>query len=355
MRVAMVANAAATHTQRWARAMAASGHDLRVLSVRDHRIEGVEVVPYLKNQSAHLSRSVLAAGYVRLRYGLARALDDFDPDVVHAHYASTNGYIAALATSKPTILTVWGTDVVPKPGRSLSRLQKYRVRKAIGNASVVTSASKFMAEHVLAILPDTTVQIVPFGVDPSLFAPAPMPDNKDLLIAKSLEPRYGISFVIEAMGRVIESVPDATLIIAGDGSLRGDLERLAKRSRASIRFIGRVEHDDLPGHMAAATAIINPTIVDESFGVVVLEAQAVGRPVVSTSVGAVPDVCIPDQTALLVPPQDPAAMANAIIDVLQGRRLQDASSIGPRFVADGFTWQASVAMMNQLYSATADA
>ena len=355
MRVAMVANAAATHTQRWARAMVGCGHELRLFSVRDHPIEGVEVVAFLKTQSADPSRAALAAGYLRLRYGLTQQLDSFDPDLVHAHYASTNGYITALVTRKPTILTVWGTDVVPRPGRSLSQPQKYRSQKAIKSASVVTSASEFMADHVRAIVPDAAIEIVPFGVDASLFAPAPKQDNQDLLIAKSLETRYGIGFVIEAMERVIDSVPDAKLIIAGDGTLRADLERLAAKSPADIRFIGKIDHDALPAHMAAAALIINPTIVEESFGVVVLEAQAVGRPVVSTRVGAVSDVCIEGQTALLVPPRDPDAMADALIDVLKGRRLQDAFSVGPRFVEDGFTWQESVAKMNELYSVATDA
>lgn len=350
MRIAMVANAAATHTQRWARAAALSGHEVRLFSVRDHAIEGVEVVSYVKPRAVRPSRIALAAGYARLRYGLAADLDRFDPDVVHAHYASTNGYVVALATSKPTILTVWGTDVVPKPGRSLSPAQKHRVAKAIENASIVTSASEFMANHVRAIMPNKVIEIVPFGVDMSLFVREPLPDNQDLLIAKSLEHRYGIGFVIEAMDMVVASVPAATLTIAGDGTQRQALERLAAKSAAEIHFLGKVDHDELPSHMAAAAAIVNPTIVDESFGVVVLEAQAVGRPVVSTRVGAVPDVCIEGQTALLVPPRDPIAMADAIIEVLQGRRLHDAPSIGPSLVRAKFTWEASVARMNQLYA-----
>lgn len=355
MKVAMVANAAATHTQRWARAMEGCGHEVRVFSVRDHPIEGVDVVPYLKEESTHPSRVALAGGYIRLRYGLAGQLDRFSPDIVHAHYASTNGYIVAMSTSTPTILTVWGTDVVPRPGRSLSPAQKHRARKAIENASVLTSASEFMAEHVRTIVPRKPIEIVPFGVDPSLFAATPMPDNQNLLVAKSLEPRYGVRYVIEAMSRVNESVPGAALTIAGDGSLRRSLERLAADSAADIRFIGKVNHDELPTHMAAAAAIINPTIVDESFGVVVLEAQSTGRPVVATRVGAVADVCLEDQTALLVPPRDSVAMADAIIAVLDGQRLQEAASIGPSFVAEGFTWQESVEKMNHLYSTTANA
>jgi glycosyltransferase involved in cell wall biosynthesis len=335
--------------------MAKTGHEVRLFSVRDHAIEGVDVVSYLDASSAQPSRFKLASGYARLRFGLAKALKVFDPDIVHAHYASTNGYIVAGATMKPTILTVWGTDVIAPPGRTLSSTQRHRAARAISSASVVTSASEFMAGHVKAIASDADVKVIPFGVDTSLFAPSPPPDVPLVLVAKSLEPRYGIEHVIEAMDLVAASIPGASLTIAGAGSLRGRLEGHAERSRADIRFVGRVPHGELPTLMASAAVIVNPTVVDESFGVVILEAQAIGRPVVATRVGAVPSVCLEDRTALLVPPRDQGAMATAIIAVLERRALSDAPLLGPVFVDRNFTWRRSVEQMNDLYIATADA
>lgn len=351
----MVANAAATHTQRWALAMAETGHDVRVFSVRHHRIDGVDVDAVLPRDVVVVPRVPLAVAYTRFRLTLGRKLTAFRPDIVHTHFASTNGYIAARTTTMPTILTVWGSDVVPRPGRSLSPLKRLRDRIAIEHASIVTSASPFMARHVEAIVPGASVEIVPFGVDLKLFSPTPRPNNHHLIVAKSLEPRYGIAYVIEAMASVVSSVPDATLTVAGDGSLRRKLERLANNSPADIRFIGKVDHDDLPKYMADAAIVINPTIVEESFGVVVLEAQAIGRPVISTRVGAVPDVCVEGGTALLVPPRDPDAMAQAIVAVLTGTRLSEAATLGPRFVTDSFSWEASVAKMDTLYRTAADA
>ena len=350
----MIANAAATHTMRWASAMAHEGHEVLLLSVRDRHIEGVDVVSFLGAHNADPSRTALAAGYTRLRLGLARELASFGPDVVHAHYASTNGYIAALAHARPVLLTVWGTDVVPKPGGSLSAAQRHRARRAIEHASVVTSASPFMADHVRRIVPDVPVEIVPFGVDLDLFRSATPPTGYGVLIAKSLEHRYGIDIAIEAMAEVVRVVPGAHLTIAGDGSQRASLEREAASSTAPVRFLGTVPHAELPLLMTRSAVVVNPTIVDESFGVVVLEAQAVGRPVASTRVGAVPDVCIEGSTALLVPPHDPHAMAVAIIEALTGG-LPDAAEIGPPFVQEHFSWQDSVAEMSALYSVVADA
>jgi glycosyltransferase involved in cell wall biosynthesis len=350
----MIANAAATHTKRWATAMANEGHDVRLLSVRHRNIEGVDVVSFASNHDTDPSRTGLAAGYARLRLGLPKELASFGPDIVHAHYASTNGYIAALAHAGPTLLTVWGTDIIPKPGGSLSATHRHRARRAIEHASLVTSTSPFMASHVRDLVPDAPVEIVPFGVDLDLFSPSQPPAGYGVLIAKSLEQRYGIDVVIDAMDEVARAVPDASLTIAGDGSRRGFLEKKAADCAAPVQFMGAVPHGDLPALMSRSAVIVNPTVVDESFGVVILEAQAIGRPVVSPRVGAVPDVCLEGRTALLVPPHDPHAMATAIIETLQGG-LPDAPDDGPRFVREQFTWKASVDRMNALYSVVADA
>jgi glycosyltransferase involved in cell wall biosynthesis len=354
MKVAMIANAAATHTKRWAAAMANEGHDVRLISVRHRDIDGVDVVSFASHHSTDPSRTGLAAGYARLRLGLPKELASFGPDIVHAHYASTNGYIAALARARPTLLTVWGTDVIPKPGRGLSASHRHRARKAVEHASLITSTSTFMARHVRNLVPGTQVEIVPFGVDQALFSPSPPTTGFEILIAKSLEQKYGIDVVIAAMDEVVRAVPGARLTIAGDGSQRAFLEKRAADSVAPVKFIGAVPHGDLPALMSRSAVVVNPTVVDESFGVVILEAQAVGRPVVSPRVGAVPDVCIEGRTALLVPPHDPHAMATAIVDSLQDG-LPDAANEGPRFVSERFTWKASVDMMNALYSVVADA
>lgn len=345
----MVANAASTHTQRWSRAMAERGHTVAVFSVRHNPIEGVEVVSTIPHNHNTRSTSAIAAGYIKLRRTLGPKLKAFQPDLVHVHYASTNGYITALVGTRPTLLTVWGTDVVPRPGKNLSALQRHRVRRAIAHADIVTSTSEFMANHVRNVAEPKRMELVPFGVDLAQFKPTPAPRSKTVLVAKSLEPRYGIGFVITAMEIVSKSMPGARLVIAGDGSLRSQLEETAAASPAHVSFRGHVPHDDLAAAIASADIVVNPTVVDESFGVVVLEAQAMGRPVVATRVGAVPTVCIEDETAILVEPSNPRAMATAILEVLRGERLQQAGAAGPAFVRQGFDWNRSITEMEHLY------
>jgi len=349
MRIAFIANAAATHAQRWAAAMAYRGHEVRLYSVRHAAIAGVDVISTVDTDNARPSPFEIARGYARLRTRIPKEAARFDPDVVHVHYASTNGYIASLAHLRPVVLTVWGTDVVPRPERRLSVSARYRAGRAIRHADIVTSTSDFMADHVRKLSEPKRLEIVPFGVDTDRFAPAPPPADPIVLVAKSLEARYGVDHVIRAMPRVIDVVAGARLVIAGDGRLRSSLEALAARHNVPTVFLGKVPHRELPDQIAAAAVVVNPTIVDESFGVVVLEAQAVGRPVVTTRVGAIPTVCIEGDTATLVPPGDERAMASALIDVLQHRTLTRALIQGPPFVSENYSWSASVEAMESLY------
>lgn len=343
MKILTIANAASAHTVRWTQALADRNHDVTVLSVRNRPIDGVEVIGMSEDPNPNGAR--LVAGYVRLPFAISRRKSD----VVHAHYASTNGYAVAVARATPTVLTVWGTDVVPKPGRELRNTQRHRARVAIRHADAVTSASPYLADAVEKIVPAVETTIVPFGVDTKKFRThGPSPARPTVLIAKNLEDKYGVEYVIRAMQIVGSEHATARLVVAGDGRRRALLERMAQDAGVEATFLGRVDHDDLPGLMADASVVVNPTIVDESFGVVLLEAQAVGRPVVTTAVGNVANVTIPGTTAVLVPPNDPTALATAVSSVLRGEALVDAASAGPSFVADHFEWNACVDKMEQL-------
>lgn len=347
MKILMVANARATHSQRWSRALADRGHEVVVASVRDAEIDDVDVRPLL--DGPRTSTAQLVIGYLRLPQHVASLVREFRPSVIHAHYASTNGYAVARANTAATVLTTWGSDVVPKPGKDLlPPLQRLRARRAVSHADAVTAASPFLAGHVKSLVPEVEVEIVPFGVDTRLFAPGPTPSGSTVLVAKALEQRYGIEYVIDAIGIVADVVPEAELWIAGGGSRRSYLEAYARRLGAPVRFLGPVPNNEIADLMRQSRVVVNPTVVDESFGVVLLEAQSVGRAIVSTDVGAVGDVVRVDETALLVPPREPAAMAEALIRVLSGDALANAGSIGPRFVADGYSWQGSVDAMESI-------
>jgi glycosyltransferase involved in cell wall biosynthesis len=139
-----------------------------------------------------------------------------------------------------------------------------------------------------------------------------------VLVARNLEPIYDNATALRAFGIVKNSYPALQLIIAGTGPERQALEKtVAELGLAdAVTFTGRVDNENMPALYRKAQVMLNPSLVDNMPNSV-LEALASGVPVVSTNVGGVPYVVEHDKTALLVPPQDPQAMATAIIALLK--------------------------------------
>ena len=134
-----------------------------------------------------------------------------------------------------------------------------------------------------------------------------------------LEPVKGVDMLIEAMGYL---PPGVNLAIAGDGSARADLERLAERlAPGRVRFLGRI--DDMPALFGAADVCALPSRA-EGLPLSLLEAQATGCPVVATDVGGMPDAVDPE-SGRVVPSGDPRALAEALAAVLAA-----VPGIGPR-------------------------
>lgn len=356
MRICIIANARAVHTQRWASAYAQRDHEVHVLSIRGATIPGVDVhtVAVGPENSSSLIWSFLS--YLRLLLSIRRSVAVIAPDVVHAHYVTTNGYFASHA-GRPYLLTAWGSDVIPPDGKRLGFLQRTLARRALARATTVTSASRYLAEWIERIAPDVGTEIVPFGVDTEDFHPNLERRRGRLTIGvvKSLERRYGVDDALKAMPAVLAVDSDAVLVIAGGGRLLNDLESLATELgiAASVQFLGAVPHESVPDLMRSLDVLVNPTVVPESFGVVILEGEATAVPVVATDVGGVREVCVADETAFLYPAGDSDALAQILVTLAGDEDLRAAMGKRGRRHAGLFPWSTAVDHMLRLLSRVA--
>jgi glycosyltransferase involved in cell wall biosynthesis len=143
-----------------------------------------------------------------------------------------------------------------------------------------------------------------------------------VVVARNLEPIYGLTTALQAMAIVRQSYPGAMLTVAGSGPQKAELLAQAATLGLSgaVHFPGRVDHADMPALYARADCALNPSTVDNMPNSV-LEAFASGVPLVSTDVGGVPDIVTDGINGLLVPAGDPQAMAAALIRVLGDREL----------------------------------
>ncbi|WP_233567678.1 glycosyltransferase [Cohnella faecalis] len=132
--------------------------------------------------------------------------------------------------------------------------------------------------------------------------------------------RMGIDRLIRAMAKVKSDVPGAKLVIAGDGTMRSELERLTAELGLgdSVRFVGRVSNEDLVRWYQAADFSIVPTVTLEGFGLVTVESLACGTPVLGTPNGGTKEILEPFHPELLFRDDSPEALAYTISAVLRG-------------------------------------
>jgi colanic acid/amylovoran biosynthesis glycosyltransferase len=205
-------------------------------------------------------------------------------DIVHAHWLPAGA--VALATGRPFVVQLWGTDV------ELARRVPWAARPVLRRARLVVCASTALADEARR-LGARQVRVIPSGVD----LPASVGEEADppeILFAGRLSPEKGVLELVEAA----RGLP---LVVAGDGPLRDRVP--AAR--------GWVPHDALELLYARAAVVACPSR-REGFGVACAEAMAHGKPVVASAVGGLLDLVADGETGLLVPPGDVAALRAAL-------------------------------------------
>jgi glycosyltransferase involved in cell wall biosynthesis len=142
-----------------------------------------------------------------------------------------------------------------------------------------------------------------------------------LVVARSLEKRNNIACVIEAFALVKQKYPRAEMVIAGDGSQREELERLAAREKLNgVTFAGGVSHHELSRHFAEDDVYVNASSID-GLPISLLEALAVGLSVVTTGAGGIPGIINDGINGLIVRPNDPSGLADGIIRLVESPEL----------------------------------
>jgi glycosyltransferase involved in cell wall biosynthesis len=164
-----------------------------------------------------------------------------------------------------------------------------------------------------------------------------------------LEPEKGHTTLIDAWPRVLRAVPDAYLLIVGEGSRREALEHQVAELGIGSRVIFTGRRDDVPAVTAALDVAALPSY-REAQGLTILEAMALSRPVVASNVGGIPEMVEDGRTGLLVPPHDPEALAAAITRLLVDHPLADMlARAGHDLVHERFCLEMMVRSIEDLY------
>jgi glycosyltransferase involved in cell wall biosynthesis len=175
------------------------------------------------------------------------------------------------------------------------------------------------------------------------------PGSQIVGVVARLEPEKGHPTLLEAWPLVLRQVPDAYLVVVGEGGRRAELERQSRDLRIAHRVVFTGRRDDVPAVTAALDVAVLPSY-REAQGLTILEAMAMSRPVVASKVGGIPEVIEDGVTGLLVPPHDPAALAAAIVSLLTDHARADTiGRAGHDLVRDRFCIQLMVREIEAIY------
>ena len=327
------------------------------LGVRD--IDGV-TVRYLPTPLPAKSPGAALRFLLRLPSAWRRWTDArrrFEPDLLHVHCFGPNGaYALAMGrrSTLPLIITSHGETVADDHAVfERSALLRRALRRGLAAAVEVTAPSQFViddlrANHGLiggAVVPNGVVLETPDGAETQT------PRGRYLLGVGRLGRMKGFDLLINAFAHA-NLAPDIRLVIAGDGPEHARLHEAAEQLGvgARVELAGRLDAAAVARAMSNALAVVVPSRM-EAFGIVALEAWRSGAPLIMTNRGGAPEFVNDGSDAILVDPEDTAALGDALTCVCADDRLRSQLVVAGRERVVEFTWARVAHAYERLYAA----
>ncbi len=347
MRLLVLGNARAVHTVRWCEWFRAAGHDVLLATLE----QSEQPRPYER-----VLKTVSGPSFIRYPLAtrsLGALVRDFAPGLVNAHFLPGYGLLAALcAAARPLVTTVWGSDVLLNPDRSM--FHRARARYALGRADLITCDSPVLTDALvdLGVSLDKIIE-EPMGIDPELFYPASSrpAEGQPLRIVsiRRHEPLYGLPVLLRALKELCDRGMLFRATLAGGGSqssvLRAQCEELGLAG--SVEILGALEPRRLADLLREADLYLS-TSVSDSTSVSLLEAMACGAfPVVSHIPGNL-DWIKHGVNGLLFPHGDSLALADCIGIAAEHKALR-AESVEKnlKIIADRAVWNDNMGRVEQ--------
>lgn len=281
----------------------------------------------------------------------SKKIEDFKPDIVHAHHISFILSPAVLAAARksgiPVVMTVHDFHLVCPRARFIHRdgrpcpygfgVKCFLTRCAWSPYHLYAAAKLWLHRKLIAryvghfISPSRVlahwlehnaglqrVEVVPNFVGSSASSPVPVPENRTILFVGRLHAAKGVEYLVRAMPVILREVPDARLVIAGEGEQGEYLRRLCSDLGVSdrVEFAGWKGEEEMGAFYDAAQLVCLPSIWMENCPLVLLESIARRRPAIASDIGGVPELVRDGETGFLFEPGDPADLADKAVRLL---------------------------------------
>ncbi|MDR3587453.1 MAG: glycosyltransferase [Desulfosporosinus sp.] len=346
MRLCFLGDAGSIHMQRWIHYFLQAGYQVDVISFRPCEIQGAIVLLVAQGHGGRLA-------YVKSVFKIRRLIREIQPDLLHAHYATSFGLLALVSGFKPLVVTAWGSDVLVAPKESM--VLKLIVEQVLKHADALTSDSSNMSERIRELLNghECILKTITMGVSRDWFEQIPDQEKKPLQIVslRGHQTNYNIDVLIRAMVEVTRAVPEAQLIVAGEGPETEELKALSSSlgMEANVHFVGQLPHEAVQSYLNESSISASVPTSDAT-AVSLLETMACGSFPIVTDLPANREWVEDNVNGLLVPVKDSNALAAAIIRALGDASFRDkAGEINRQRVGNKAIWEDNMGEVEELY------
>lgn len=260
----------------------------------------------------------------------------------------------------PLIVTLHGYDVTMHDkyrAKTLpGRLYLARREELWEHAALFLCVSEHLREKAIEVgFPKEKLRAHYIGIDRTAFTPEAKPEQDMVLFVGRLIPNKGVAHLLHAMQYVQRQRPSAKLVIVGDGLLRSSLEKMASELKVTCEFAGAKPASAVREYLRQATVLCAPSVTaingeSEGLGMVGLEAQAMGRPVVGFRTGGIPEAVRHEETGLLAAEGDSPKLSEYILRYLNDTAFWQASSTrAVQWIGERFDLQKQTAILEDIY------
>ena len=345
------------HVSQLAHALTEAGHQVKVLAPHSPARECIEVdafVPLGRSVPVPSGGSIARVSLSWWLYRRVREiLEQESFDIIHLH--------EPLAPVLPLcVLECSNTVNVGTFHAYYNRQHLYRFSQPIikrwhqrlhGGIAVSPAAHKYVHNFF-----PREYRIIPNGIDVDHFAhnAQPWPQFQDgktnILFVGRMEKRKGLKYLLEAYSRLKWEYPNIRLIVVGPGNLDKDSHRiLSARNPRDVTLVGGVSYQDLPRYYASADIFCSPATGQESFGIVLLEAMAAGKPIVASAIEGYMGIVKPGEQGLLFPRKNSEALADTLATLITDPELAARMGATGRQMVEQYRWKVVARQVETYY------
>jgi len=288
----------------------------------------------------------------RLSIAGAAIKNKLQPDIIHVHLNQVTAWFDVLSKSRakfPSIVTV-------HPPIGMTSLPETMVRRILAENDIIVAVSRSQKNDIDHFLgDDSKTRVIHNGIPPIATQVLPLPFKPAVVLCIGrLHKTKGFDVALKACAKVLAERPGSIkVIIAGNGPERENLQDLSEEFGTAaelFEFRGWVDPDEVAVILNQGTIVLMPSVWDEPFGLVAAQAAQMGRPVIGSNIGGIPEVVVDKKTGLLVQPGNVDELADAMLFLLTNAEFTITLGENARKIAkDRFSMAACAANYQSIY------